>query len=80
MSDIPFLSMKKSKYLKWCLKNFQTRAIEGHPTQFMKIIHYALFVLSPSVKKYLIKKGVDPETVYLNDYKFVERVFHILVG
>ena len=45
----------------------------------MKILHYTLFVLSPPVRKYLIRKGVDPDTVYLNDFKFMQRVFHILV-
>lgn len=47
------------------------RAYKGHPTQFMKIMHYSIFVMSPSVKKYLIEKGVDPDTVYLNDFKFM---------
>ncbi len=45
----------------------------------MKVIHYTLFVYAPTVKAYLLKKGVDPETVYLNDYKFMSKVFHILV-
>jgi hypothetical protein len=45
----------------------------------MKIINYALFFASGSVKKYLYEKGVDPDTVYLNDYKFMKKVFHILV-
>jgi hypothetical protein len=45
----------------------------------MKIIHYVLFVYAPTVKNYLIRKGVDPDTIYLNDYKFLKRVFHILV-
>ena len=47
------------------------RAATGHPTQFMKILHYALFVASASVRKYIIEKGIDPETVYLNDFKFM---------
>lgn len=39
-----------------------------------------MFVYAPRVKSYLVKKGVDPDTVYLNDYKFMQRVFHILVS
>lgn len=46
----------------------------------MKIISYTLFVSSASVNKHLINKGVDPDTVYLNDYKFMKAVFHILVS
>lgn len=45
----------------------------------MKIINYSLFVASASVKKYLFSKEVDPDTVYLNDYKFMKKVFHIIV-
>ena len=45
----------------------------------MKIMHYVLFVMSGQVKNYLFKKGVDPDTVYLNDFKFMQRIFHILV-
>lgn len=46
----------------------------------MKIINYSLFVASGSVKSYLDSKGVDPDTVYLNDYKFMKKVFKILVS
>ena len=70
--------MKKSTYI-FGLIEIYFRAITGHPTQFMKILHYTLFVVSPSVKKYILSKGVDPDTVYLNDLKFMQRVFHILV-
>ena len=45
----------------------------------MKIIHFALFVSSGSVLQFLVDRGVDPDTVYLNDYKFMKRVFKILV-
>jgi len=38
-----------------------------------------MFESSGSVKKYIISRGVDPDTVYLNDYKFMKAVFHILV-
>ena len=45
----------------------------------MKIISYTLFVCSASVRSYLVDKGVDPDTVYYNDYKFMKRVFSALV-
>lgn len=34
------------------------RAKTGHPTEFLKILHYALFGVSKSVRKYLIENGV----------------------
>ena len=46
----------------------------------MKIINYSLFVASSSVKNYLFSKGVDPDTVYLNDYKFMKKIFKIMVN
>jgi len=46
----------------------------------MKIINYTLFVASNSVRKYILLKGVDPDTAFLNDYKFMRAVFHILVS
>jgi hypothetical protein len=46
----------------------------------MKILNYTLFVASASVKNFLFNKGVDPDTVYLNDYKFMKKVFKILVS
>lgn len=67
--------MKMSKKSNFNLR----RAIKGHPTIFMKIINYSLFVASASVKNYLFSKGVDPDTVYLNDFKFMSKVFKILV-
>ena len=45
----------------------------------MKIISYTLFVCSGGVLKYMVERGVDPDTVYLNDIKFMKRVFKILV-
>lgn len=45
----------------------------------MKIISFALFVASQSVKQYLYENGVDPDTVYMNDYRFMQKVFKILV-
>jgi hypothetical protein len=38
------------------------RAKTGHPTEFLKILHYALFGVSNSVRKYLIEKGIHPDT------------------
>eukprot|EP00347_Sterkiella_histriomuscorum_P013163 403365769 len=58
----------------------EKESLEGHPTQFMKIINYSMFVASASVKNYLYGKGVDPDTVYLNDFKFMKKVFKILVS
>lgn len=46
----------------------------------MKIIHYALFASSQSLADFLHERGVDPDTVYLNDAKFMKRVFKILVS
>jgi len=46
----------------------------------MKIINYTLFVASNSVRKYLHQRNVDPDTAFLNDYKFMRAVFHILVS
>lgn len=45
----------------------------------MKILNYTMFVSSTSVQRYIFSKGVDPDTVYLNDYKFMKSVLHILV-
>ena len=50
---------------------------DGHPTIFMKVLHYTLFYSSNYVKNYLYSKEVDPNTVHLNDYKFMERTFFI---
>jgi hypothetical protein len=46
----------------------------------MKILNYTLFVYSASVKKHMFEQSVDPDTVYMNDYKFMHKVFHILVN
>ena len=56
------------------------RAKTGHPTEFLKVIHYTLFGASQKVTKYLFANGVDPETQYLPDVKFMTRVFAILVS
>ena len=61
--------------------NFQKfRAMDGHPTMFMKILHYVLFYSSNAVRNYLYSKEIDPLTIHLNDYKFMERMFYIIVS
>jgi len=52
----------------------------GHPTVFMKILHYVLFFSSNNVKNFLYSRQIDPDTIYLNDYKFMERIFFICVS
>lgn len=56
------------------------RAKQGHSTPFLKVLHYALFAASPTVKNHLIASGIDPDTVHLNDLKFLTRVMYILVN
>lgn len=56
------------------------RAKDGHPTMFLKIVHYALFGSSPSVRDYMFSNGVDKDTVHLNDLKFFKSVTYILVS
>lgn len=43
----------------------------------MQILHYALFYSSSWVRNYLYSREIDPNTVHLNDYKFMERAFFI---
>lgn len=43
----------------------------------MKILHYALFYSSSWVKNYLYSKEIDPNTVHMNDKKFMEKTFFI---
>ena len=45
----------------------------------MKIISYTIFVSSHTVRKLIIQRGVDPDTEFLNDFKFMKAVVHILV-
>ena len=47
---------------------------------FLKIVHYALFGASPSVRDYMFANGVDRDTVHLNDVKFFKAVIYILVS
>jgi len=56
----------------------EQQAKTGHPAIFMKILHYVLFYSSSSVRNYLYSKDIDPNTVHLNDQKFMERVFYIV--
>ena len=58
----------------------EDQAMDGHPTMFMKILHYVLFYSSAAVRNYLYSKDIDPMTVHMNDYKFMERTFYILVS
>ena len=56
------------------------RALDGHPTIFMKILHYVVFYASGSVRNYLYSKEIDPMTIHLNDYKFMEKIMFIFVS
>ena len=47
---------------------------------FLKILHYCLFGCSKTVKAYLFANGVDPDTIHLNDYKFMKSIVYILVN
>ena len=59
---------------------FSNRARQGHPTMFLKIMHFGLFGVSKTVSHWLFSKGVDRDTVHLNDYKFFKQALHILVN
>ena len=52
--------------------------MDGHPTIYMKILHYTLFYSSSYVRNYLYSKEIDPNTIHLNDFKFMERAFFII--
>ena len=56
------------------------RAKDGHPTQFLKILHYALFGSSTVVRDHLFNNGIDRDIVHLNDIKFVKSVIYLLVS
>ena len=56
------------------------RAKEGHPTQFLKVLHYALFGASRSVRDYLYANGVDRNVVALNDLDFLKTCLYTLVS
>ena len=55
-------------------------AKEGHPTQFLKVLHYALFGASRAVCDYLYSNGVDRGVVHFNDLKFLKYCLYILVS
>ena len=65
------------KYLTIVL---QFRAFQGNPSTFMKILHYALFFSSKAVTNYLYTRDIDPNTIHMNDYAFMERIMYITVG
>ena len=46
----------------------------------MKILHYAVFYASGSVRNFLYSKEIDPMTIHLNDYKFMEKIMFIFVS
>ena len=47
---------------------------------YMKILHYVIFFSSNAVKNYLYSKEIDPNTIHLNDFKFMERIFYIITN
>ena len=61
-----------------CLQT-DDRAKEGHPTQFLRVLHYAMFGCSGIVRDYMFSNGVDRDIVHLNDLKFFKTLVHILV-
>ena len=46
----------------------------------MKILHYTLFYSSKAVTNYLYARDIDPNTVLMNDYNFMERIMYITVS
>lgn len=66
--------------LKFPSEYAEDLALKGHPTIFMKILHYCLFFSSKIVTNYLYTKDIEPNTIYLNDYKFMERVMFITIN
>jgi hypothetical protein len=50
----------------------------GHPTEFLKILHFALFHLSQHVYQHLMANGVDQDTLVLPDNQFMARVLFIM--
>ena len=60
--------------------NLSNRAQAGHPTQFLKIIHYAIFGSSPIVRDHLFANGIDKDVIHLNDMKFFKIAMNVLVS
>ena len=46
----------------------------------MKILHYALFFSSKPVTNFFYTRDIDPSTIHLNDYAFMERTMYITVS
>jgi hypothetical protein len=66
--------------IKFPQQYLEDLAFEGHPMIFMKILHFSVFYASKGVANYLFSKDIDPNTIHLNDYKFMERIFYITVN
>jgi hypothetical protein len=66
--------------VSFIISDIFNRALDGHPTIFMKILHYVIFYYSGSVRNYLYSKEIDPMTIHLNDYKFMEKIMFIIVS
>ena len=64
----------------WLNSDYYSRAKEGHPTQFLKILHYALFGSSSVVREHLFANGVDRDIIHLNDMKFFKTITYVLVS
>ena len=47
---------------------------------FMKILHFAVFYASGKVRNYLYSQEIDPQTIHLNDFKFMERMMFIITN
>mmetsp|Transcript_43424 Transcript_43424/g.41876 ORF Transcript_43424/g.41876 Transcript_43424/m.41876 type:complete len:82 (-) Transcript_43424:1537-1782(-) len=52
------------------------KAIKGHPSVYLPIIHFSLLVFSPPVAEYITNKGFD--MFAKTDYSFMGSVFEIL--
>ena len=66
--------------LKFPSEYAEDLALQGLPTIFMKLLHYTLFYSSKIVTNYLYTRDIEPNTIYLNDYKFMERVLFITIN
>ena len=65
------------KFLSECAEDL---VLQGHSTIYMKFFHYCLFFSSKILTYYLFTREIEPSTVYLNDYKFMERVMLITIN
>mmetsp|Transcript_24067 Transcript_24067/g.32795 ORF Transcript_24067/g.32795 Transcript_24067/m.32795 type:complete len:157 (+) Transcript_24067:27-497(+) len=79
---------KNNDRLKFSLINIrfpsvydEEKALVGHPTIFLKILHFSLFSYSPVVKSHMfLQHNVDRDIVHLNDYKFMQKALSLLVS